>query len=82
MEYLSEYVIKAVALVRKAHVGQKDMEGPDDMPSHAKTILVGPSLTIPITGGRPNLGTWQGIYLCEFRNHGGTRHVVATITGE
>ncbi len=58
------------------------MEGPDDMPSHAKTVLVGPSLTIPITDGRLNLGTWQGIYLCEFRNHGGSRHVVATITGE
>ncbi|MCC8174911.1 MAG: secondary thiamine-phosphate synthase enzyme YjbQ [Bacteroidales bacterium] len=58
------------------------MEGPDDMPSHAKTVLVGPSLTIPITQGRLNLGTWQGIYLCEFRNHGGSRHVVATITGE
>ncbi|MCC8038732.1 MAG: secondary thiamine-phosphate synthase enzyme YjbQ [Bacteroidales bacterium] len=58
------------------------MEGPDDMPSHAKTILVGPSLTIPITDGRLNLGTWQGIYLCEFRNHGGARHVVATITGD
>ncbi len=58
------------------------MEGPDDMPSHAKTILVGPSLSIPITQGRLNLGTWQGIYLCEFRNHGGPRHVVATIIGE
>ncbi|MCC8176133.1 MAG: secondary thiamine-phosphate synthase enzyme YjbQ [Bacteroidales bacterium] len=58
------------------------MEGPDDMPSHAKTILVGPSLTIPITDCRLNLGTWQGIYLCEFRNHGGSRHVVATITGD
>ncbi len=54
-------------------------EGSDDMPSHAKSILVGPSLTIPITDGRLNLGTWQGIYLCEFRNYGGSRRIVATI---
>ncbi len=58
------------------------MEGPDDMPSHAKTVLVGPSLTIPVSDGRLNLGTWQGIYLCEFRNHGGPRRLVATISGE
>lgn len=57
-------------------------EGPDDMPAHAKSVMVGPSLTIPITGGRLNLGTWQGIYLCEFRNHGGPRKIVATIIGE
>lgn len=57
-------------------------EGPDDMPAHAKSVIVGPSLTIPITGGRLNLGTWQGIYLCEFRNHGGPRKIVATIIGE
>lgn len=54
-------------------------EGADDMPAHAKSVLVGPSLTIPVTNGRLNLGTWQGIYLCEFRNHGGPRRVVATI---
>lgn len=54
-------------------------EGSDDMPSHAKSILVGPSLTIPITNGKLNLGIWQGIYLCEFRNHGGSRRIVATI---
>lgn len=58
------------------------MEGVDDMPAHAKTSIVGPSLTIPITGGRLNLGTWQGIYLCEFRDYGGARKIVATITGE
>lgn len=57
-------------------------EGPDDMPAHAKSVIVGASLTIPITDGRLNLGTWQGIYLCEFRNHGGARHVVATVIGE
>lgn len=54
-------------------------EGSDDMPSHAKSILVGASLTIPITNGKLNLGIWQGIYLCEFRNHGGSRRIVATI---
>lgn len=54
-------------------------EGPDDMPSHALSILVGPTLTLPVTAGRLNLGTWQGIYLCEFRNHGGPRQIVATI---
>ena len=55
------------------------IEGPDDMPAHAKCSLFGASLTIPITDGRLNLGTWQGIYLCEFRNHGGSRHIVASI---
>lgn len=57
------------------------LEGDDDMPAHAKSVLTGASLTIPLTGGRPNLGTWQGIYLCEFRNHGGPRRIVATIIG-
>ena len=55
------------------------LEGSDDMPAHAKSALAGVSLTIPITGGRLNLGTWQGIYLCEFRNYGGSRKIVATI---
>ena len=58
------------------------MEGYDDMPAHAKASLIGPSLTIPITNGRLNLGTWQGIYLCEFRNYGGSRKLVVTIAGE
>ena len=58
------------------------MEGDDDMPAHAKASLIGPSLTIPITNGRLNLGTWQGIYLCEFRNYGGSRKIVVTIMGE
>ena len=57
-------------------------EGSDDMPSHAKSSLTGVSLTIPITNGRLNLGTWQGIYLCEFRDYGGARRVVATVIGE
>lgn len=55
------------------------LEGDDDMPAHAKSVLVGVDLTIPITNHRLNLGTWQGIYLCEFRNHGGPRHLIATI---
>ena len=54
-------------------------EGKDDMPAHIKSSLVGQSLTIPITNQRLNLGTWQGIYLCEFRNHGGKRRLVITI---
>lgn len=58
------------------------LEGDDDMPAHAKATIVGPSLTIPITGGKLNLGTWQGIYLCEFRDYGGSRKVVATVMGE
>lgn len=58
------------------------LEGDDDMPAHAKSVLVGVELTLPITNDRLNLGTWQGIYLCEFRNHGGSRRVVATILGE
>ena len=57
------------------------MEGRDDMTSHIKTSLLGSSLMIPITDGRLNLGTWQGIYLCEHRNHGGARRVVATAFG-
>ena len=55
------------------------LEGADDMPAHAKSSLFGVSVTIPITNGRLNLGTWQGIYLCEFRDYGGARSIVATI---
>jgi secondary thiamine-phosphate synthase enzyme len=57
-------------------------EGPDDMPAHLKASILGQSLTIPITNRRLNLGTWQGIYLCEFRNYGGSRKLVLTIQGE
>jgi secondary thiamine-phosphate synthase enzyme len=57
-------------------------EGPDDMPAHVKASLMGSSLTIPIKDGRLCLGTWQGIYLCEHRNHGGQRKVVLTMQGE
>ncbi len=55
------------------------LEGDDDMPAHAKSTLAGVSLTIPVTNGKLNMGIWQGIYLCEFRNHGGSRKVVATV---
>lgn len=55
------------------------LEGPDDMPAHIKAAMIGNSITIPITDGRLNLGTWQGIYLCEFRNHANGRKLVATI---
>jgi secondary thiamine-phosphate synthase enzyme len=55
------------------------LEGPDDMPAHIKSVLAGSSLSIPISQYRLNLGTWQGIYLCEFRNRGGNRGLVATI---
>lgn len=58
------------------------LEGADDMPAHIKASLLGPSLTLPVSGGRLALGTWQGIYLCEFRDSGGPRRVVATLTGE
>lgn len=57
-------------------------EGPDDMPAHLKASILGSSLNIPVTDGRPRLGTWQGIYLCEHRDHGGSRHVVVTVQGE
>jgi secondary thiamine-phosphate synthase enzyme len=57
-------------------------EGSDDLPAHLKVSILGCSLTIPLTNGRPNLGTWQGIYLCEHRNYGGSRKIVVTINGE
>jgi secondary thiamine-phosphate synthase enzyme len=57
------------------------LEGEDDMPAHVKAALLGPSLTLPIRDGRLALGTWQGIYLCEHRDHGGSRSPVATASG-
>ncbi len=54
-------------------------EGPDDMPAHIKASLMGASVQIPITNGKLNLGLWQGIYLCEHRNHGGARKFIATV---
>ncbi len=58
------------------------LEGSDDMPAHVKASLLGPSLTLPIGGGRLSLGTWQGIYLCEHRDRGGARALTATVWGE
>jgi secondary thiamine-phosphate synthase enzyme len=57
-------------------------EGPDDMPAHIKASLLGPSLSLPVSGGRLALGTWQGIYLCEHRDRGGSRSLLATLHGE
>lgn len=59
-----------------------DDEGPDDMPAHLKAALLGHSVLLPVTGGRLNVGTWQGLYLCEHRDHGGPRTLVLTAWGE
>jgi secondary thiamine-phosphate synthase enzyme len=61
---------------------QHQDEGPDDMPAHVKSAMFGAGLTIPVSRGRLMLGTWQGIYLGEHRNHGGSRQVVATLFGQ
>jgi secondary thiamine-phosphate synthase enzyme len=58
------------------------LEGPDDMSAHVKSVLAGPSLTLPVADGGLALGTWQGIYLCEFRDRGGGRRLVATLHGD
>ena len=58
------------------------LEGADDMPAHAKSTLSGVSITIPVTNRHLNMGTWQGIYFCEYRNYGGARELVITIIGE
>lgn len=61
---------------------QHTYEGSDDLPAHIKSSLLGSSVTVPVTNGQFNLGTWQGIYLCEHRNHGGSRTVIVTLQGE
>jgi len=61
---------------------QHDYEGPDDMPAHLKSSLLGSSVMIPVCNGQLALGTWQGIYLCEHRDHGGARHLIVTAWGE
>ena len=58
------------------------LEGADDMPAHIKNMIFGSSLNIPITNGKLNLGTWQGIYLCEHRDFGGSREIIVTVYGE
>ena len=57
------------------------LEGSDDLPAHIKSSLLGSSVTLPVSDGRLNVGTWQGIYLCEHRNHGGSRRLVLTLQG-
>jgi secondary thiamine-phosphate synthase enzyme len=61
---------------------EHSLEGPDDMPAHIKASLLGPSLSLPVSDGRLALGTWQGIYLCEHRDHGGARSLLATLSGQ
>ena len=69
------------AVPERAPYWTHTFEGPDDMPSHIKAALLGPSLTLPISRGRLALGTWQGIYLCEHRDRGGSRSLMATLWG-
>jgi secondary thiamine-phosphate synthase enzyme len=70
------------AVPERAPYWTHTLEGPDDMPAHIKAALFGPSLTLPVSNGRLALGTWQGIYLCEHRDRGGTRSLIATAWGE
>ena len=70
------------AVPERAPFWTHTLEGSEDMPAHVKAALLGPSLTLPVQGGRLALGTWQGIYLCEHRNRGGPRSLVATAWGE
>ena len=71
-----------VMVPEKAPYYLHTMEGPDDMPAHLKSSIIGSSVNIPITDGQFNLGTWQGIYLCEHRDQGSPRQIVITISGE
>jgi secondary thiamine-phosphate synthase enzyme len=70
------------AIVPERFPYQHALEGPDDMPAHVKSSLFGPSLVVPVRNGRMALGTWQGIYLCEHRDRGGSRRLVLTLQGE
>jgi secondary thiamine-phosphate synthase enzyme len=70
------------AVPERAGYWTHTLEGPDDMPAHIKASVLGPSLSLPLANGRPALGTWQGLYLCEHRDHGGPRSIVATAFGE
>ena len=69
------------AVPEEARYWTHTLEGPDDMPAHVKAALLGPALTLPVSRGRLALGTWQGIYLCEHRDRGGARSLVATAWG-
>ena len=68
--------------VREDFAWTHTLEGPDDMPAHIKASLLGPALSLPVTDGRLALGTWQGVYLCEHRDHGGPRSLLATLHGD
>jgi secondary thiamine-phosphate synthase enzyme len=70
------------AVPEDEHYYRHQDEGSDDLPAHIKSSLLGSSLNIPVTDGRLKLGTWQGIYLCEHRNHGGSRRIIVTVQGE
>ena len=70
------------AVPENARYWTHTVEGPDDMPAHIKASLLGPSLTLPVSGGDLAVGTWQGIYLCEHRDHGGARSLLATLHGD
>jgi secondary thiamine-phosphate synthase enzyme len=70
------------AVPERAGFWTHTLEGADDMPAHIKASVLGPSLSLPLANGRPALGTWQGLYLCEHRDHGGPRSIVATAFGE
>jgi secondary thiamine-phosphate synthase enzyme len=70
------------AVPERAPYWTHTLEGDDDMPAHIKASLLGPALTLPVSDGRLALGTWQGIYLCEHRDRGGERRLVATLNGE
>ena len=71
-----------VMVPENASYYEHTLEGPDDMPAHIKASLLGSSLLLPVSGGRLNLGTWQGVYLCEHRNHASGRHLVLTLQGQ
>ncbi|WP_283743342.1 secondary thiamine-phosphate synthase enzyme YjbQ [Sideroxydans sp. CL21] len=70
------------AVPEDEHYYRHQDEGTDDLPAHIKSSLLGSSLNIPVSDGRLKLGTWQGIYLCEHRNHGGSRRIIVTVQGE
>ncbi len=70
------------SLAPEEGVYQHSYEGPDDMPAHIKAVLIGAEVTVPIANGRLSFGAWQGLYLCEHRNHGGRRRLIVTIQGE
>jgi secondary thiamine-phosphate synthase enzyme len=78
---MEKYFNRAVS-EKDAHLYDHTLEGPDDMTSHIKAAIIGSSVSIPITNGGLNLGTWQGIYLCEHRNYGGARELIVTLIGE